>query len=53
MGTHLSIDETSFPTRNSYTILTNKAAKGRKGAIIAIIVEGTKFEDVRMVGQAF
>ena len=36
MGTHLSIDETALTNGELYTILTNKAAKGRKGALIAI-----------------
>ncbi|MCD4795063.1 MAG: hypothetical protein K8R54_17665 [Bacteroidales bacterium] len=40
IGTHLSIDETSLSNGDLYTILTNKAAKGKKGAIIAMI-EGT------------
>lgn len=48
MGTHLSIDETSLSNGELYTILTNKAAKGRKGSIIAI-VQGTKAEDVMEV----
>lgn len=45
MGTHLSIDETSLSNDELYTIVTNKAAKGRKGALIAMI-KGTKAEDV-------
>ncbi|WP_445508811.1 ISAon1 family transposase [Runella aurantiaca] len=45
MGTHLSIDETSLSDGELYTILTNKAAKGRNGSIIAIIA-GTKAETV-------
>lgn len=45
MGTHLSIDETSLSDGELYTILTNKAAKGRKGSIVAIIA-GTKAETV-------
>lgn len=48
MGTHLSIDETSLSNGELYTILTNKAAQGRKGAIIAI-VKGTRAEDVMRV----
>lgn len=40
MGTHLSIDETQL-CDEVYTILSNKAGKGRKGSIIAI-VKGTK-----------
>lgn len=37
MGTHLSIDETSLSNGELYSILTNKEAKGRKGAILAIV----------------
>ena len=45
MGTHLSIDETALSQGELYTILTNKAAKGKKGSIVAIIT-GTKAEQV-------
>lgn len=45
MDTHLSIDETSLSDGELYTILTNKAAKGRSGSIIAIVA-GTKAETV-------
>lgn len=45
LGTHLSLDETSLSNGELYTILTNKAAKGRKGAIVAM-VEGTQSEKV-------
>lgn len=45
IGTHLSIDETSLSHGELYTILTNKAAKGQKGSIVAIIA-GTKAETV-------
>ena len=41
MGKYLSLDETSLSNGELYTILTNKSAKGKKGAIIAII-KGTK-----------
>ena len=37
----MSLDETSLSNGELYTILTNKDAKGKKGAIIAI-VKGTK-----------
>ena len=40
IGSHLSIDETSLSNGELYTILTNKAGKGRKGTIVAMI-EGT------------
>lgn len=45
IGTHLSIDETSLSHGELYTILTNKAAKGQKGSIVAIVA-GTKAETV-------
>jgi hypothetical protein len=41
----LSIDETSLSNGELYTILTNKAAKGKKGAIVAMIA-GTKAQTV-------
>jgi hypothetical protein len=34
IGKRLSIDETSLSNGELYTILTNKAAKGKKGAIV-------------------
>lgn len=45
IGSKLSIDETSLSNGELYTIVTNKQAKGRKGAIVAI-VEGVKSADV-------
>ncbi|MDP4186377.1 MAG: transposase [Bacteroidota bacterium] len=48
IGTHLSIDETSLSNGELYTIVTNKSAKGRKGALVAIIA-GTKAEEVNTV----
>lgn len=45
MGKHLSIDETSLSQDELYTIVTNKAAHGKKGAIVAIVA-GTKAEEV-------
>lgn len=41
IGPHLSLDETSLSKGELYTILTNKAAKGQKGTLVAII-EGTE-----------
>jgi hypothetical protein len=41
IGKRLSIDETSLSNGELYTILTNKAAKGKKGSIVAMIA-GTK-----------
>ena len=43
MGPQLSIDETSLSRGELYTILTNKAAKGGRGSIVAIVA-GTKAE---------
>ncbi|MGL5562190.1 MAG: ISAon1 family transposase [Tannerellaceae bacterium] len=37
MGENLSLDETCLSNGDVYTILTNKAAHGRKGAIVAIV----------------
>ena len=37
IGTNLSIDETSLSNGELYTIVTNKKAGGRKGAIVAMI----------------
>ncbi len=45
IGPNLSIDETSLSDGELYTIVSNKDAHGRKGAIVAI-VQGTKVEDV-------
>jgi transposase len=45
LGKYLSLDETSLSNGELYTILTNKEARGKKGAIIAI-VKGTKAMDV-------
>lgn len=45
IGTHLSLDETSISHGELYTILTNKTAKGRKGALIAMC-EGTTSSDI-------
>lgn len=45
LGSHLSLDETAFSNGDLYTIITNKDAKGKKGAIIAMI-KGTKAEVV-------
>jgi transposase len=45
MGEYLSIDETAISDGELYTIVTNKAAKGKKGAIVAI-VEGIASDKV-------
>jgi len=48
LGKHLSIDEVDISGGELYTILTNKAAKGRKGALAAM-VHGTKASDIAVV----
>jgi len=48
LGTHLSLDETALSQGELYTVLTNKAAKGKKGALVAMI-KGTNSQTVRDV----
>ncbi|WP_423786494.1 ISAon1 family transposase [Hoylesella timonensis] len=45
LGESLSIDETCLSSGEVYTFLTNKAGKGGKGTLVAV-VRGTKAEDV-------
>lgn len=45
LGSHLSIDETALSQGELYTLVTNKAAKGKKGALVAM-VKGTDSERV-------
>ena len=45
MGNRLSIDETALSNGELYTIITNKAAKGRKSTIVAMI-KGTQTEQI-------
>ena len=45
IGPNLSLDETSLSNGELYTILTNKASKGKKGALVALI-EGTQADKV-------
>ncbi len=45
IGPSLSMDETSLSQGELYTIVTNKAAKGKKGALVAM-VKGTVSETV-------
>lgn len=45
LGTNLSIDETALTNGELYTVVTNKEAKGGKGALIAIVA-GTKSSDI-------
>ena len=48
IGPHLSIDETFLSHGELYTVLTNKAAGGKKGAIVAII-KGTDSEHINLI----
>jgi transposase len=48
IGEYISIDETSLSQGELYTVLTNKEAKGRKGALIAII-KGTNSDYIREI----
>jgi len=44
----ISIDEVSLSDGELYTILTNKSAKGKKGALVSIL-NGTKAEEIEAV----
>jgi transposase len=48
IGQYLSIDETSLSQGELYTVVTNKEAKGCKGALIAMI-RGTNSDYIRKV----
>ncbi len=48
IGVYISIDETSLSDGELYTVVTNKEAKGKKGALIAII-KGTNSNYVRKI----
>lgn len=48
IGSRLSLDETALSNGELYTILTNKSAQGRKGAIVAM-VKGTDSKTVNQV----
>lgn len=45
---YLSIDETSLSQGELYTVITNKLAKGKKGALVAMI-KGTESEKVNKI----
>ena len=45
VGEYLSLDETSLSNGELYTVLTNKAGKGKKGTLIAMI-EGTQSDKI-------
>lgn len=48
MGHYLSIDETSLSQGELYTVITNKEAKGKKGALVAMI-KGTNSETINAI----
>ena len=48
IGQYISLDETSLSQGELYTIVTNKEAKGRKGALIAM-VKGTNSDYIRKI----
>ena len=48
IGPQLSIDETALTRGELYTIITNKSAKGKKGALVAIIT-GTNAEYINSI----
>ena len=48
IGARLSIDETALSNGELYTIVTNKAAKGRKKALVAMI-QGTQADQIAEV----
>ena len=45
LGSYLTIDETSLSNGELYTIITNKARKGKKGSIVGIF-KGTQSSDI-------
>lgn len=50
IGKHLSIDEVAISKGELYTVITNKAAHGGKGALVAMVA-GTKKDDIVNVLQ--
>lgn len=48
IGEHLSLDEVDLSNGELYTVLTNKKAKGGKGAIVAMI-QGTKHSEIEPI----
>jgi len=48
IGAHLSIDEVAISKGELYTVVTNKAGQGGKGALVAMVA-GTKASDVTAV----
>jgi hypothetical protein len=53
IGYSLSIDETAMSNGELYTILINKAKKGKKGSIVGIF-EGTQAADIiKIIKEGF
>ena len=50
LGEHLNIDETALSNGELYTIVTSKSAKGKQGAIVAM-VRGTQADNVIKILQ--
>lgn len=50
VGEYLSIDETALSRGELYTIVTNKAAKGNKGSLVAM-VKGTDSDRIKSILQ--
>jgi hypothetical protein len=48
IGPYITIDETAVSQGELYTVITNKAANGRKGCLIAII-KGTDSERIKSI----
>ena len=48
IGPHLSIDETALSHGELYTVITSKAAKGKKGVLVAMI-KGTDSERINLI----
>lgn len=48
LSPYLSIDETSLSQGELYTVITNKEAKGKKGALVAMI-KGTDSERINLI----
>lgn len=51
IGTQLSLDETSLSNGELYTILTNKAANGKRGSIVAMIAGTRSDELIKVLNQ--
>ncbi|MDF9794745.1 hypothetical protein OKW21_005745 [Catalinimonas alkaloidigena] len=48
VGEYITIDETAVSQGELYTVITNKAARGNKGCLIAMI-KGTNSERVKSI----